>query len=149
MLMSQNGMMINDVDPATGRYMEKTKASKILSILSVVDTLISPGDFCRHASPCPWLCVRAMAIIRERCCAGALLARAQANSGPVVAGGVAPAVSTARTSVPLDRRQTSADLGKAAPKKSRSFGEPPANYGQQLQFSGDPTSSLFQGMLNS
>ena len=52
-LMSQNGMMINDVDPATGRYMEKTKASKILSILSVVDTLISPGDFCRHVPPLP------------------------------------------------------------------------------------------------
>ena len=42
-LMSQNGMMINDVSPETGRYMEKTKASKIQSLLSVLDTLISPG----------------------------------------------------------------------------------------------------------
>jgi len=42
-LMSQNGMMINDVAPETGRYMEKTKASKIQSLLSVLDTLISPG----------------------------------------------------------------------------------------------------------
>ena len=41
--MSQNGMMINDVNPETGRYIEKTKASKIQSLMSVVDTLISPG----------------------------------------------------------------------------------------------------------
>jgi hypothetical protein len=42
-LMSQNGMLINDLDPKSGRYVEKTKLQKIESLLSVIDTLILPN----------------------------------------------------------------------------------------------------------
>lgn len=33
---SQNGMLINDLDPASGRYIEKTKLQKVQSLLSVI-----------------------------------------------------------------------------------------------------------------
>ena len=89
-LMSQNGMLINDLDPNTGRYVEKTKAQKIQSLLSVIDTLISPE---------------------------ALKLRADVQTR------AAPAPVQRKTNMTLASiRQTSLDLGKEAPKKSRMGG---------------------------
>ena len=34
--MSLNGMKINDLDPSTGRYVEKTKFQKIVSLLPTI-----------------------------------------------------------------------------------------------------------------
>lgn len=127
-ILSQNGMMINDIEPTTGRYMEKTKAGKIHSILSVIDTLISPGEpSCRF---CTSIWPNAKQTTHGCGCTDALLARVSAND-EAGAGRLSRAAfaanSTARTCVPLstlDRRQTSTDMEKAARKRSRPLSAP-------------------------
>eukprot|EP01052_Picozoa_sp_SAG31_P045668 SAG31_NODE_8432_length_1453_cov_1.621861_1_plen_341_part_00 len=140
-IMSQNGMLINNYCPETGRYSEKTKVQKIEALLSVLNTLTDPDAILQRVEASGNL---GRAPVEKDTAQLARVSETQTvTQGSVIktsavvrsAGSGTPLAEAQNKRLSGQDRQTSSDMGKPGPKRQvhRSSPTPICSAGFLLQ----------------